>query len=173
MEVFTHSTTWYRRYLASDRARRQPSLAHMRATGHVLVDTPLAAEVRREAQELLEGGPQPLSPAELDAGRYTLTDLLDDLQGAGCPAQRFLITAQLALAWPNFVLAVHRQWGGQGKWALRQLRRFSPGLARDFAAALEECCSHNAGPLVELVDRTLEPLGGPSPATGHWGVASE
>ncbi|MEW6522211.1 MAG: hypothetical protein AB1445_01350 [Bacillota bacterium] len=78
-----------------------------------------------------------------------------------------------ALAWPNFVLAVHRQWGGQGKWALRQLRRFSPGLARDFAAALEECCSHNAGPLVELVDRTLEPLGGPSSATGHWGVASE
>ncbi len=164
IEVFTHTPASCRRYFQSDARRRQPSLATMCATGTVLYDGGMASGLQAEAAALLAAGPEPLTELELCRYRYVLTDLLDDLEGAHTgrrSADLFLTVALLLQHWPGFVLGTRRHWGGQGKWALRQLERCDPGLAAALVDAIAAFWRQgDPGPLVALVETSLAPYGG-------------
>lgn len=76
VEILVHDERSLAAYCADDLARRWPGIPRLMAEGVVVADrdglgTRLQAEMRRRSA----AGP----PAELDAGRHELTDLLDDL----------------------------------------------------------------------------------------------
>ena len=76
-----------------------------------------------------------MTAAELALARYSVSDLMDDLADARAD-EAFLIAAQLAEASANPILDCHRHWRGNGKWAMRMVRRLDPALATRLAQAL-------------------------------------
>ena len=148
---------------ASQPAMRVPAFPVMWRDGIVLRDRNGAAQaVRAQAHAVLERGPQPLTPAGLAQYRHAITEYRDDLAGAGSPDAYFFIAPALADKVADFVLAHHRQWGGDGKWRLNALRRFDDALAERLVAALDALYrAEEKGPLLELAEHVLRPVGGP------------
>jgi hypothetical protein len=137
IEAFVHTAESYPHFFASDTARRRPSLPRMCAEGVVLRDAGgLAQRIKDEARHLLERGPVPLTTAELDAYRYRVTDLLDDLEGSTRLAETIFIANELAVAASELILLHHGQWIGLGKWVHRAMARFDPARAERLSAAL-------------------------------------
>ena len=105
VEVFVHTTTSLRWFVARDVARRRPTMARLVAEGIALLPGSEDDDLRSECAAVLETGPGPMTPETLTKTRYTLTDLLDDLEGCDDPEQLDAIavdvwrsTAELHLA---------------------------------------------------------------------------
>ena len=96
VELFVHTDASMRKYFASDIARRQPSLPRM--VGEALLLRDQDGDGHRwgqTARQVLSDGPAPLTQAELDDARYTITDLIDDLAGNPPPTETAAIAALL------------------------------------------------------------------------------
>lgn len=150
VEVFVHTPSIHRQFAAKEAARRRPSTSMMDCEGIILRDVDgFASQLKLEACALLEQGPPPLAAAELALARYGVSDLMDDLADARAD-EAFLIAAQLAEASANLILDSHRRWRGNGKWAMRMLRRLDPALATRLAEALS--AFYTAGDNTSLMD---------------------
>ena len=150
VEVFVHTPFVHRQFVEKEAARRRPSTSMMDCEGIILRDVDgLASQLKKEACALLEQGPPPLAAAELALARYGVSDLMDDLAEARAD-EAFLIAAQLAEASVNLILDCHRRWRGNGKWAMRMLRRLDPALATRLAEALS--AFYTAGDKSSLMD---------------------
>ncbi len=110
---------------------------------------------------LLAAGPPALTPEESGQMRYRVTDLLDDLIGSEDQAETLFITAELASAVPQLVLAHQRCWLGRGKWAVRAFRDRDAAAASEWTSAVKiVITTGNKKPLIALVERSLESAGG-------------
>ena len=59
------------------------------------------------------------------------------------------------------MLGYHRRWIGHGKWVLRALRRFDPGLAQQLQVALENFYQRGEKEgLVSFANQALDLVGG-------------
>jgi len=116
VELFVHTDASMHKYFASDIARRQPSLPRM--VGEALLLRDQDGDGQRwgqTARQVLSDGPAPLTQAELDDARYTITDLIDDLDGNPPPIETAAIAALLwqhVLTLSHRVEAVERHWDG-------------------------------------------------------------
>ncbi|MBO0783880.1 MAG: nucleotidyltransferase domain-containing protein [Ktedonobacteraceae bacterium] len=138
VEAFVNTPESYRAFFASDAQRRRPSLPRMCAEGIILRERDGCAErIQREAQALLDQGPEPLNAAEVTQLRYQLTDSLDDFAGSVRPGESFFLAATVAELATELILGYHRQWIGKGKWVLRALHAFDVNLAQRLRDALE------------------------------------
>lgn len=96
VELFVHTAASVRHYVAKDRARRQPTMARMVGEGIPLLAVPEdAAGLVEECRADVRRGPDPLSQREVDAARYAVTDLLEDLRGTGTADERAVVAASL------------------------------------------------------------------------------
>jgi hypothetical protein len=156
VEVFVQHDGTIGAYFAKDRARRKPTLARMCTGGEVLTDVDGAGEaVRHQALAVLAAGPPPLEQAELDARRYGLTDLLDDLTGSTDPGETLVICWQIFVQVAELALLLAGAWLGGGKWLLRELRALDHRLAAKLIAAHD-----NPAELARLADTVLAKGGG-------------
>jgi len=131
-------------------ARRRPTLARMCTDGEVLIDADgTAAAVRDLAESVLADGPPAVEQRELEARRYGLTDLLDDLAGSTDPGETMLIRWNVFTATAELALLLAGAWLGSGKWLLRELRSADPVLAGQLLAAHDR--STELAELAELV----------------------
>lgn len=162
IETFVHSRQSLLAYFISDARRRRPSLPAMCAEGVVLADSAgIAAELQRHARDLLERGPEPLTPAEIASARYGVTDLLDDFVGCTSREEGVFIAHDLGAASADLILSLNRCWLGTGKWLHRALRRHDPTLAQELAGALLVYArSGDKNPLIAFAERALAPAGG-------------
>jgi hypothetical protein len=136
VELFVHDEQSIRYYLAKEVAERDPTTAKLCAETVVLADHDGAADrIRGEAAALLLAGPPPLTPGELDAHRYGLTDLLDDLAGSTDPGETLVIGWNVFAETALLALLHAGHWLGGGKWLLRELRDLDPDLADRLVAA--------------------------------------
>jgi predicted nucleotidyltransferase len=160
IEAFVHTPDSYPRWFIIDGNR--PSLAFMVDEGTVVRDTDgRAARVKAEAHAFLERGPVPLSEAELEDLRYSLTDALDDFIGCDDVAEGMLIAVALAKTSADLILLSNRQWIGAGKWVPRALRRFDPGLSSQLHRALRDYGRYgDKEPLTEFARHALALTGG-------------
>lgn len=154
VELFVHDDTSLASYLAKDFAARKPCLQRMVATGVALCGSPESWQA--ECAATLAAGPVPLSAAERDWRRYSLTDLLDDLTHATDPAERIVIGAAAWTAVAEEALALADHWTGGGKWLLRELRDLDAAFAGRWVAA-----HGDADATASLVRRVLDAHGGP------------
>ncbi len=155
-ELFVHDLNSIGTWLASEAAKRKPSLARMCADGVILGDAGgTAGAVRDQARAMLAAGPLPLGPAERDRLRYGLSDLLDDLMGSTDQGETAVICWYVLEQTAELALLLAGSWLGRGKWLLRELRAADPALADELIAARADPAR-----LTALADDVLARAGG-------------
>ncbi len=136
-ELFVHDRVSLPEFFAWDAARRRPTLARMVADGVTLTDRDGAAALYQDqARAVLTAGPPAATVAELELGRYGLTDLLDDLVGSTDDGEIAVIGWTLWRQTAELALLLAGCWLGTGKWLLRELRAADPELAAELVASM-------------------------------------
>jgi hypothetical protein len=158
VELFVHDEQTLAHYAAKELALRKPHLHRMLAQGVGLAGDPAPWQAR--CGEVLSRGPAPLTAAEREYARYSLTDLVDDLVHAHDPGERTVIAATLWVSVAREALGFADHWSGHGKWLLRELRALDHRLADRWleahgdpaaivALALEVLDTRMGGPLFD------------------------
>ncbi|MCM5554178.1 nucleotidyltransferase domain-containing protein [Pleomorphomonas sp. NRK KF1] len=162
VEAFVQDPETLAYFFENDAERGVPVIIDMVSNGVILGDAPdEAATLQQRARQILAAGPKPLAGAPLDALRYILTDLADDLR-AERPADEIAATAaQLYPRLIDLMLLGRNHWTGNGKWGPRLLRRLDPALASLTADAFRDAVQGNPAALLSLTDRELTRHGGP------------
>jgi hypothetical protein len=129
VEAFVHTRASLEEFWRRDAERRVCSLLRMCAESEVLVDVAgAAAQVRSAASAGLAAGPPPMTQAEVDAARYALTDLLDDLAGCDDGQELVFIAGRVLDGVAALALGAAGQWSGGGKALARALADVEPDL---------------------------------------------
>lgn len=165
VELFVHTADSVRHFVAQDLLRRRPSMARLVSSGVCLVDTDgTGAVLAAECARTLAAGPGPLGRVELDALRYALSDLLDDLVGGGEPA---VVAAVAVTTWQQaaeLLLASAEHWNGAGKWLVRELAAHDAQTGSAYAPRLHAALASAVGgavePLVAVGEEILARAGG-------------
>ncbi|WP_337020316.1 nucleotidyltransferase domain-containing protein, partial [Oceanobacillus massiliensis] len=119
IEVFVHNFSSYKHFFKSDCERAKPSMPRMVSEGIVLKDTGFLDAIKKEADELLEKGPEEWPEDTIMVKRYFITDVLDDFIGSNHRAEEIFIANALAELVSEFILRTNRKWIGSSKWILR------------------------------------------------------
>jgi hypothetical protein len=161
IEVFVHNFTSYKQYFESDRKRARPSLPRMVVEGHILKGNEELQEVKQQAEDLLNKGPEKWSEGTVTMKRYIITDALDDFLGATDRAEEIFIANTLAEQIHEFVLRTNGYWIGSSKWVIRALQQFDEEFTAEFVTAFDVFYKHGEKvKVVTLVDDVLQPYGG-------------
>lgn len=151
VELFVHDRASLVHYLAKD--GRRPALHRMVALGTPVIGDP--GNDQTAARRELDAGPAPMSQAEKDSVRYSLTDLLDDLTHAPTDEQAVIATYTW-IRTAEAVLHFRDHWVGNGKWLLRELRDLDSAYADHWLAARTSTAA-----IRELAEEALTLAGGP------------
>ena len=163
VELFVHTAASVEQFVAQDLARRRPTMARLVATGVPLLGD-AGDEVRRHCQDVLDAGPPPVPAADLELRRYGLTDLLDDLAGAAHDEEATAIAIAVWRETAELALEGAGEWGGTGKWLVRELRALDEQRGTHLTAALDlglhRALAGERASLTAVADEVLAPLGG-------------
>ncbi|MFD3458685.1 hypothetical protein ACFWVM_03170 [Nocardia fluminea] len=165
VELFVQTEASLEHFRAKEHAARKPGTLRLIAQSHVLHDADgSGARLRGSYAKRLALGPDPLTDQELQAARYRITDLLDDLIGSKDPAERLMIATTLWQATADLVLTGNRCWTGSGKWLHRELDTFDrstgTAYAQVLASAVQSVASDVIEPMVDAVTEVLDGFGG-------------
>lgn len=163
VELFVHTEDSLRFFCAHDLRRRRPTMLRLIGTSIVVIDADGAGRrLREEFGRLDREGPPALSADEIDAARYVVTDLLDDLSEGGTEA--LSIAATLWRETAELVLGANARWSGAGKWLLRELRMLDGDRDTQHAdALLSGLAAVSRGDVTAMqdaVNAALAPIGG-------------
>ncbi|PEJ57500.1 nucleotidyltransferase [Bacillus sp. AFS002410] len=160
-EVFVHNSSSYKAYFESDYKRARPSLPRMVSEGIVLKDEGIMNDIKKEANDLLNNGPEKWSDETIKMKRYFLTDALNDFIGSSIRGEELLIANTLAELASEFVLRTNRKWIGSSKWIVRALKQYDEGFAIRFIEAFDLFyTTGNKNRIIDLVNEILRPFGG-------------
>ncbi|SCB25574.1 Nucleotidyltransferase domain-containing protein [Rhizobium hainanense] len=161
-EVFVHDPETLSWFFESDIARGYPVIIHMVATGQVLGPDLDKGEVWKDyAVSILHASPPELRGDRLNALKYQITDLLDDLHGQRAAPEVGAIAAQLYQPLADLMLLGRGKWSGRGKWIPRLLREMDRNLADSFDDAFGRALAGEVEVLCNLTHRELDRHGGP------------
>ncbi|MDM5188973.1 nucleotidyltransferase domain-containing protein [Bacillus sp. DX4.1] len=162
VEVFVYNFTSYKEFFKSDCDRGRPSLPQLVVEGIVLKDTEqIVTDLKKEAQQLLDQGPERWTEEVIKQKRYFITDVLDDFIGATKREEELFIANHLADILHEFVLRVNGQWVGHSKWFLKTLQKYDEEFATDFVRAFDHFYKTGTKEvLIMFVERVLEMYGG-------------
>lgn len=163
VELFVHTEDSLRFFCAHDLRRRRPTMLRLIGTSILVIDTDGAGRrLQGEFGRLDREGPPALSADEIEAARYVVTDLLDDLSGGGPEA--LIIAAALWRETAELLLGANARWSGTGKWLLRELRLLDADRGTKHAdALLFGLAAVSRGDITALHDAVLTalaPIGG-------------
>ncbi|MBB6366749.1 hypothetical protein FHR56_001862 [Xanthomonas sacchari] len=162
VEAFVHDPGTLAWFLDEDAARGRPSLLHMIAEGHIVgTATDAAHALQAQVAARLQAGPPALTPAQRDALRYEITDLIDDLCGERSAAEIVAIGALLHPRLAELALRGRGHWYGSGKWVPRLLARMDPAVGARFEQAFATLfASADCAPVLALAQQELAAHGG-------------
>ncbi|WP_257348750.1 nucleotidyltransferase domain-containing protein [Pseudalkalibacillus decolorationis] len=161
IEVFVHNLTSYQTFFESDYKRARPSLQRMVSEGLVLQDKGIIDKIKKEANTILEKGPEKWSSQTIETKRYFITDTLGDFIGSNNRAEELLIISTLANHLHEFILRTNGRWIGSSKWIIRELNQFNRDLTERYVDALETYYTTNdKKKIIEFTDEVLKPYGG-------------
>ncbi|MED0982079.1 nucleotidyltransferase domain-containing protein [Bacillus paramycoides] len=162
VEVFVHNFETYKTFFKRDCERGRPSLPQLVSEAFVLKGKEkIVAELKREANELLNNGPEKWTEETMKQKRYFITDALDDFIGATKREEELFIANLLAELVHEFVLRVNGQWLGNSKWFIRVLKRYDEVYAEKFVAVFDHFYkTGEKKELIAFIEKTLEEYGG-------------
>lgn len=163
VELFVHTEASIEHFVAQDLQRRRPTLLRLVGTSVVLIDVDgVGRRLQERCHRLDVHGPPRLPSEAIDAARYAVTDLLDDIVVAG--SEMLSVAAALWQQTADLVLGANARWSGTGKWLLRELQAFDAtagtAYAADLMGGLAAAAHGDGAPLCAAVDSALDPLGG-------------
>ena len=161
IELFVHNLTSYKEYFEKDCQRARPTLPRMVAEGIILKGEKTIGPIKKEAWELLNGGPSKWTAETIRIKRYFLTDALDDFRGSANRAEELFIANTLAELASEFVLRINSQWIGSSKWVVRSLKQYDESFANQFVNAFDHFYqTGEKKKIIQLVEDILQPYGG-------------
>lgn len=123
-------------------------------------ETEYSDKIKAKAGNLYAKGPKILSKGEIDARRYGITDLLDDLSAEDSGELQGTL-AVLHQKLGDFYLRAGGQWSGSRKALYQMMKKISPDMAAEFSAAFDAACKNeDFGLLNRVADKILAPFGG-------------
>ncbi|HEX6922809.1 MAG TPA: nucleotidyltransferase domain-containing protein [Bacillales bacterium] len=161
VELFVHNSISYRGFFEDDVERGRPSLPNLCAEGIVIRDDGFAPQLKKEARELLEKGPEPWTKEQILLKRYSISDLLDDLEGSSDRGEDLFTANALAYNLHEFVLRMNGCWIGGAKWIPRALKRYDGAFCNRFVEVFDHF--YKTGEKKEMIafaDEILAPCGG-------------
>lgn len=163
-ELFVHTESSVRSFVAKDVARRRPTMARLVATGVPLLEGDAGTQLRHECSAVLAAGPAPLSAVELALARYTLTDQLDDLAGGADEGVLDAIVIEVWRRTAELLLATAERWSGSAKWLIRELQFMDEADDTRYAAALHTglhaALAGDPARLMAVAEQALDVVGG-------------
>ncbi|MBS9802667.1 nucleotidyltransferase domain-containing protein [Bacillus toyonensis] len=162
VEVFVHNFETYKTFFEMDCDRGSPSLPQLVSEGIILKGKDEIVEsLKREAEDLLNKGPEKWNEETMNMKRYFITDTLDDFIGATKREEELFIANLLADLVHEYVLRVNGEWLGNSKWFIRVLRRYDEQYAEHFVAAFDHFYkTGEKNKLISFIEQTLEQYGG-------------
>jgi hypothetical protein len=164
VELFVHTESSIRHFVAKDVARRRPTMARLVSTGVPLLDGDGGSRLREECLATVAAGPGALAAADLDLARYVLTDQLDDLAGGASRGVLDAIAIDVWRSTAELLLASSERWSGSGKWLIREVEALDDangtGFARQLHAGLHAAMTGSPTLLVDVADEVLDLVGG-------------
>ncbi|CUR57932.1 putative nucleotidyltransferase protein [metagenome] len=164
VELFVHTESSIRHFVAKDRARRRPTMARLVSTGTPLVEGDAGESLRAECAAAVADGPEPLSAEELTFARYSLTDQLDDLAGGGTAGVVDAVAIDVWRGTAELLLASRGWWSGTGKWLIREVEAMDAARGTSYAPRLHgdlhSAMRGSPDALVALADEVLDQVGG-------------
>jgi hypothetical protein len=139
VEAFVHDPETLRYFFANvDGVSGVPSLQAMVSEGiEIPRPTQLSQSLKELAKQIIAGGPPPWEKSEIDASRYMITNLIDDLREPRSRAEQTACASTLYSAIANHYLRTRGQWSAKDKTIPRQLRRHAASFSENFDAAFE------------------------------------
>jgi predicted nucleotidyltransferase len=161
VEWFAHTPDTVDRFL--DDSDRRAVMASIYGHGIVLINKNGAADnVAARAQAILAAGPSPRDPQELEALRYSLTDVYDDLTDAKNDHEQLAIASCVAEIATTLLCELRGAWTARGKWLPRRAHEADPTLGLRLTDAwLTLARTANPTPLLEVTRALLDEAGGP------------
>ena len=168
-EIFVNPPAQIERYLAEEQREGRPVMAHMIATGAVVLEADgTVARLREQAEELLAAGPE-LSDSALIRHRYTAATWLEDALDIA-DADPEMCAALLGEA---VLAAVRYRFLAAGQWLPRHKELLSALGALDGELATLARQFERGGPLPERVRLAREVVQRSVDATGFFEWESE
>ncbi|WLR49635.1 nucleotidyltransferase domain-containing protein [Bacillus tianshenii] len=160
-ELFVYEETSFYIYLSSECMIGNPSLARMCSESIIINGAEKAQQLKQHGEEMLREGMPELTQSQIDYMRYTVTDLLLDLEDCERQCEQMFIAQALMKEFTEFWLKVNGQWIGQGKWLSRALFQYDEKAAN-------ECCTSfqrffetgDKHAIIDYVDMKLAVFGG-------------
>lgn len=161
IEVFVYNLTSYKEFFEIDYKRARPSLPRMVVEGRILKDEGVIDLIKKEANALLQKGPEEWSEETIHTKRYFITDTLDDFIGSSSRAEDLFIGNALFELVCEFVLRTNCHWLGHSKWLIRSLRNYDEVFANHFVESFELFYKTGSKEgVIQVVDEVLHPFGG-------------
>lgn len=161
IELFVHNETSYKQFFQNDCLRGRPTLPNMVVEGIVLKGEQYINQVKKEAKQLLDAGPETWTLETIDIKRYFITDTLEDLEGTNKRDEALFIANNLAVLISEFYLRTNSQWVGNSKWVVRALKKYDTNFAEMFVDAFDSFYrDEEKNKVITLVDNVLKPYGG-------------
>lgn len=135
VELFVHTEESLAFFYGQDLQRRRPTMLRLIGTSIMVADADGAGKRLQERfHRLDQEGPPALTAEEVEAARYVVTDLLEDLRAGGPEA--LSIAATLWRESAELLLCANGRWSGTGKWLLRELTALDADRHTNHADAL-------------------------------------
>lgn len=161
VEAFVHDPETLNWFIDKDIDDGYPCIVHMIAEGRPLgPQIAHATALQAEAVEILSKGPAPLRGKRLDALRYEISDLLDDLRGKRTSAEIRAVSAKLYQPLADLTLLGRGAWTGRGKWIPRLLRNLDAQLFQRFDDAFRLLAEGRSDAIIAFAESELERHGG-------------
>lgn len=126
------------------------------------VENEFSEKAKALAKEVLELGPLPWRQDQIDASRYAITDLLDDLHAPRNLHEQIATGALLYRKVADHFLRTRREWSASNKWIPRRLHAVDPEFAKRFQDAMLVLCREGHDePLINLASEVINQDGGP------------
>jgi predicted nucleotidyltransferase len=161
VEWFVHTPETVDRFL--DASDRRAVMASIYGRGIMLVNKNGAADdVATKARAILAAGPPPRDAQELEALRYSLTDVYDDLTDAKNDYEQLAIASCVGEIAASLLCELRGAWTARGKWLPRRVHEADPLLGPRLTDAwLTLARTGDAAPLLDVVSTLLDEAGGP------------
>ncbi|MCK4980535.1 MAG: nucleotidyltransferase domain-containing protein [Candidatus Delongbacteria bacterium] len=162
IETFVFSMESYKTFFEDDFKKRIPSIIQMCQEGVIIKDTnDLSEIIKKDADEWMNKGVTPYSDKEIEAKRYMLTSIIDDLIGCNDFEQQIFIVNQMIEYTCNIILVTNGHWEAKGKWAQKLMKEFDPQIYKEMITALNTFYKSEAKePLIQFVEKELDKVGG-------------
>ena len=162
IEFFVHNPKAQNFYFDKDRQRGMCVMPHLVAGGIMIPgEHPALVQQKKRAQKVIEEGPPSLSQADLDIRRFTISALLDDLEGVTDQGIVHATLVPLYQALGDFHLRANGHWSGAAKSFIRCLRAEDAEFADAFESAFASSfAGGDMADLAALVSKVLAPHGG-------------